>query len=217
MSDTMSTTKENGVIWAEKNSTEPQMKSENSVALEAIDSTPITKNDFVKNECNDIGKINKHTRNCPQCNKEVTYALKSGWTRATKNNSLCNSCKVKGERNPQYGIPNPNRGKKFFPKEYYKQKNIDRQIRFNHKIEPYVYYSIKESQKSKCKVCGVTETEVDKLHLDHCHKTGKIRGFLCGRCNMALGLLQDNVEIITNLRKYLVESLGKTPPFTCPK
>jgi hypothetical protein len=32
------------------------------------------------------------------------------------------------------------------------------------------------------------------LSVDHCHKTGKIRGLLCTKCNTALGWFETNQE-----------------------
>ena len=39
--------------------------------------------------------------------------------------------------------------------------------------------------------------------VDHCHSTGKVRGILCSHCNTALGLANDNVEILESLITYL--------------
>ena len=39
--------------------------------------------------------------------------------------------------------------------------------------------------------------------LDHDHKTGKFRGWICHTCNRAIGQLQDNVRILQNAIKYL--------------
>tara|TARA_R110002153_G_scaffold245912_2_gene401483 strand:- start:766 stop:1221 length:456 start_codon:yes stop_codon:yes gene_type:complete len=39
--------------------------------------------------------------------------------------------------------------------------------------------------------------------LDHDHKTGKFRGWLCNKCNSALGLLGDNINYIQRALKYL--------------
>lgn len=55
------------------------------------------------------------------------------------------------------------------------------------------------SQAGVCGACGLTKG----LHLDHDHKTNKIRGFLCGNCNRALGLLRDSPKIIEALGRYL--------------
>lgn len=40
-----------------------------------------------------------------------------------------------------------------------------------------------------CKRMGIT-----RLVRDHCHRTGFIRGMLCDRCNVYLGLLESNPE-----------------------
>lgn len=57
----------------------------------------------------------------------------------------------------------------------------------------------------KCAICGVPELECNKrLQMDHCHKTGEFRGFLCGKCNKALGLFNDNEEILINALHFLM-------------
>ena len=39
--------------------------------------------------------------------------------------------------------------------------------------------------------------------VDHCHKTGRVRGMLCKNCNLALGLVLDNPKVLTGLIAYL--------------
>ena len=39
--------------------------------------------------------------------------------------------------------------------------------------------------------------------IDHCHKTGKIRGLLCDTCNRALGLFKDDIQMLKNSVAYL--------------
>ena len=41
------------------------------------------------------------------------------------------------------------------------------------------------------------------LHIDHDHKTGKVRGLLCHGCNTAIGLMKDDVNILTKAIEYL--------------
>jgi len=44
------------------------------------------------------------------------------------------------------------------------------------------------------------------LSVDHNHKTGKIRGLLCTKCNTALGIMEENKELMLKLINYLMES-----------
>lgn len=58
-----------------------------------------------------------------------------------------------------------------------------------------------------CHVCGVHENDLnERLHLDHDHKTGAFRGWLCGNCNRALGLFQNSVELLGEAIQYLANS-----------
>ncbi len=41
------------------------------------------------------------------------------------------------------------------------------------------------------------------LALDHCHKTGKFRGWLCFKCNTGLARFGDSLEGIQNAYNYL--------------
>ena len=58
------------------------------------------------------------------------------------------------------------------------------------------------AQNYKCAICGYNERFMHEddwmkkgflgdLHLDHCHETGNIRGLLCKKYNMALGVLHN--------------------------
>ena len=42
-----------------------------------------------------------------------------------------------------------------------------------------------------------------QLVVDHCHKTGKIRGLICDSCNVGLGRFKDNIDNLKNAIKYL--------------
>ena len=49
-----------------------------------------------------------------------------------------------------------------------------------------------------CPICKKGKAE----YVDHCHKTGKVRGIICPRCNTALSLVEDT-EIMDRATKYL--------------
>ena len=59
-------------------------------------------------------------------------------------------------------------------------------------------------QDNKCATCGATENRGHKnWHTDHCHRTGQIRGILCGACNHVLGRVNDDPAILRALAVYL--------------
>lgn len=74
------------------------------------------------------------------------------------------------------------------------------------------YNIMLKTQNDVCAICFNSETDADKksgkirsLAVDHCHKTNKIRGLLCRKCNTAIGLLKDDINIINNCVNYLTK------------
>ena len=66
------------------------------------------------------------------------------------------------------------------------------------------------AQGGVCAICSNTETIVNvrtgkpkALHVDHCHKTGKIRGLLCSRHNKGMGLFNDDPALLRAAAAYL--------------
>lgn len=59
-------------------------------------------------------------------------------------------------------------------------------------------------QDYKCKCCGIDLRDIAPNHVcvDHCHKTGKVRGILCRKCNVSLGLLNEDIDRINKLAQY---------------
>lgn len=55
-------------------------------------------------------------------------------------------------------------------------------------------------QRGRCAICG---RKFKKLNVDHCHKTKKVRGLLCLRCNCGIGLFFDCVKNLSSAIKYL--------------
>lgn len=69
------------------------------------------------------------------------------------------------------------------------------------------YFTMFVQQKGKCKTCGLHQKDLKKsLCVDHCHKSNKIRGLLCVSCNIALGLVKDNSDILNKMIDYLKNS-----------
>lgn len=53
-----------------------------------------------------------------------------------------------------------------------------------------------------CFACGSTE----RMVLDHCHKINKVRGWLCNKCNVILGMADDDVDRLAALIAYVKEA-----------
>lgn len=51
------------------------------------------------------------------------------------------------------------------------------------------YLQLLAEQNGGCAICGKPPGK-RQLAVDHCHKTGVIRGLLCGRCNLGLGFIE---------------------------
>ena len=64
---------------------------------------------------------------------------------------------------------------------------------------------IHADQGRRCALCN-RPTPYDKIHTDHNHVTGKIRGLLCCRCDHGLGCLGDNIGGLQKAIEYLKKS-----------
>lgn len=65
------------------------------------------------------------------------------------------------------------------------------------------YSELLNKQGHVCAICGCNKPESREWAIDHCHITNKVRGILCHQCNTAIGLMQDNVEILSAAIDYL--------------
>lgn len=68
-----------------------------------------------------------------------------------------------------------------------------------YKISPDRYAQMWIDQDGDCAICG----EHRELVVDHCHDTGRVRGLLCHRCNVALGWMNDQPENLRRAASYL--------------
>jgi len=94
--------------------------------------------------------------------------------------------------------------------EYYtKHPEIKRKTTLRkYKLTPEKYKEIATAQNNVCSICGRPETlqrysGVQNLVVDHCHKTGSNRGLLCHKCNIGLGVFEDNIDVIASAISYL--------------
>jgi hypothetical protein len=67
-------------------------------------------------------------------------------------------------------------------------------------LTPEEYDEMAILQGHSCAICTDSSS---KLHVDHNHATGKIRGLLCNNCNRAIGLLKDDTQVLLNAAEYV--------------
>ena len=67
------------------------------------------------------------------------------------------------------------------------------------------YNRLYKKQKGKCAICKQLslKSKDGKLHIDHCHKSGKVRSLLCSKCNLGLGHFNDDIKLLKNAVNYL--------------
>lgn len=89
--------------------------------------------------------------------------------------------------------------------EYSKRYNFSR-----YGITQEQFEEMFEAQGGVCAICGSAATPgigpaSQRLHVDHDHRTGKVRALLCNNCNRGLGYLQDDYELLLKAVAYLKE------------
>jgi|ERR1039458_7712964 hypothetical protein len=89
---------------------------------------------------------------------------------------------------------------------------------FNLQAEEYDI--IANFQNNVCAICGRPPKPGKCLSIDHCHKTGLLRGLLCWLCNRLLGIFRDDPQVLRRALAYLenppaTAALG-APRFTTP-
>lgn len=87
------------------------------------------------------------------------------------------------------------------------------QLKQDYGITPEQYADLLAAQNGACAICRKPESvmragKVMRLPVDHCHETGRVRGLLCHRCNRAIGLLGDDVEVLRAAIDYLEKGSG---------
>lgn len=169
---------------------------------------------------------------CTDCRKERNRQWrekrKTGETKPEKcpYRIICKSCKKLRNRTSFHNKIDGKYGKDYYCKKcrYKKEKeSVKRTSRQNstknrflnwkcsikllYKLTPEEYFEVLKKQGGGCGICAsqvnILNPKKMFLAIDHCHKTGKIRGILCDRCNMLIGSVKDSTAILEKSIEYL--------------
>ena len=77
-------------------------------------------------------------------------------------------------------------------------------MKYKYGITRKHFDAILKAQDYKCAICEKEITDQEP-HIDHDHFTGIVRGLLCGKCNIALGLFNDNPDLLNKAVQYLTK------------
>ena len=162
-----------------------------NLALELSKFLTITENGIeLKNNVNDL--IPDNSKKCSKCK---TYKSLENYGKKAYNkdglNHYCKSCENK-------------MGKEKYNNDTVKENVKYKAILRNYGLTKEQYILKIESQNNKCVICTNNIIAGDKnTHVDHCHKSGKTRDILCHRCNKILGMVNDDIDLLNRLIKYL--------------
>lgn len=90
--------------------------------------------------------------------------------------------------------------------EEYKNKVNEGKFRSKYGIDYKRYSEILAIQNSKCAICKGSDfgrKGLERFLVDHCHRTGKVRGLVCNNCNSLLGFSNEDADVIRAAIKYL--------------
>lgn len=96
----------------------------------------------------------------------------------------------------------------------YNQRNkekVSRNRRHHHLLKKYGlgldgYAKLLANQKNQCALCNLLLPENPKrgeIHVDHCHRTGKVRGIVHRACNVVIGYAMENVQLLQKAVAYI--------------
>lgn len=135
-------------------------------------------------------------RTCTKClsEKGLVFFPKTAFGR-TGRDTICKKCKYEDKKQRHPSKPK---------KEKVAETPRDYQRLFYRGVSAIAFKAIFDSQNG---LCGICEKSMDFLAkdtcLDHDHATGLVRGILCGRCNLGIGHLKDNTEVLHRAISYL--------------
>ena len=131
------------------------------------------------------------TKICPSCNRELLRtAFPRAYNRPLGIASHCKECR-----------------KARYPYDATKHKHVHLRNRYGLEWDEYIELFL--SQNKKCRICDTPlELTNRKAQLDHCHVTGKVRGFLCSSCNRGLGCFKDDTKLLEKAMLYIKEFDG---------
>ena len=130
----------------------------------------------------------QRSRFCKECNLPFILG---------ENNTLHKYCSIECRTKWHYSKWKSNGGFRN------KEKRKSYYLKFTYGISLDQFNSLLTKQNNCCAICNRVSPTGYNWHVDHCHKTGRIRGILCSKCNQGLGMFEENIISIKKAIEYL--------------
>lgn len=88
-------------------------------------------------------------------------------------------------------------------RQAHKKEAQNASLLWNYNLTLEEYNKMLEEQKGVCYICGGVNKNGKNLFVDHNHSNGHIRRLLCMKCNIVLGIFEENIQLIENAISYL--------------
>jgi hypothetical protein len=156
--------------------------------------------------------VERAQKRCPRCENEKPISEFYKSTRAKDGHCVyCKPCQNGATHAGTIAYQHSPQGraqrKLWQRSEVFKRKRArnhrSRTLRKKFGLTVEEYDRMLEAQGGVCLLCERENTYGRRLAVDHCHITGKVRGLLCTRCNAALGVFNDDPEILERAIQYL--------------
>jgi Recombination endonuclease VII len=122
-------------------------------------------------------------KKCRECGESDLLKLVIDKNRPQGVRNLCRNCRQKSERGG---------------------KIKDANLRRSYGITLSDFNKMLLIQNNCCLICNRHRNELSTdFHVDHCHKTGKVRALLCSNCNQGLGNFRDSIGLLIAASEYL--------------
>lgn len=145
--------------------------------------------DFIKSKQSKDG-LSSWCKQCNRARNRNSYYLDHQAQKARDKNKRDKNKKHYREYHKKYYHSDKLRQRNYHLKKCYGIKQADYEMMLNY-------------QEHKCAICN--EQLGEKLFVDHNHSTEEVRGLLCLNCNLALGYVKENRQILENMIDYLTD------------
>lgn len=143
--------------------------------------------------------LEQQQKTCSVCSQRKVFTeFYNMKTTPDKKSYRCRSCDDSARK--KWTTASPNRA-------YLSQR--ERRLKYKYGVDLTWYEEQFKKQNYSCALCKSTSNKTSgkrefwNFSVDHCHESNKVRGILCNNCNRALGLFEDNAELLRKAADYV--------------